>query len=78
MTATEFKAKCLAILDEIAATGETVVVSKRGRPVVQLVPAMLDGLYPQDTLRGSVKIVGDVIVPTTSPDEWDAERGHLL
>ena len=35
----EFKAKCLAILDEVAATGETVEITKRGRVVARLGPA---------------------------------------
>lgn len=38
MTATEIKAKILAVLDEVAA-GEEVVITKHGRPVARLVPA---------------------------------------
>jgi prevent-host-death family protein len=37
--ASEFKAKCLALLDEVAETRETLVVTKRGRPVAHVVPA---------------------------------------
>jgi prevent-host-death family protein len=37
--ASQFKAKCLALLDEVAATGESIVVTKRGKPVAQVVPA---------------------------------------
>lgn len=36
--ASEFRAKCLALLDEVAATGETLVVTKRGKPIAQIVP----------------------------------------
>ena len=39
IAASEFKAKCLALLDEVAATGETLVVTKRGKPVARVVPA---------------------------------------
>ncbi len=39
INATEFKAKCLAILDDVEATGNTVTVTKRGRPVATIVPA---------------------------------------
>lgn len=35
----EFKAKCLAVMDEVQATGRPVLVTKRGRPVVRLTPA---------------------------------------
>ena len=38
MTAAEFKAKCLKIMDEVAETGEPVIVTKRGKPVARLVP----------------------------------------
>jgi prevent-host-death family protein len=37
--ASEFKAKCLALLDEVAETKETLIVTKRGKPVAQVVPA---------------------------------------
>ena len=36
--ASEFKAKCLALMDEVARTGETVVITKKGAPLVELVP----------------------------------------
>ena len=39
MSASQFKAQCLAVLDEVAATGATVVVTKRGKPVARVVPA---------------------------------------
>ncbi len=39
IAASEFKAKCLALLDEVAETKETLVVTKRGKPVAQVVPA---------------------------------------
>lgn len=73
--ASEFKAKCLAILDEVYRTGEAVIILKRGRPVAQLVPAMkVKSKYPQSALLGSVKIVGDVIEPVIAAGEWEAER----
>jgi prevent-host-death family protein len=74
-TATEFKAKCLAILDEVARTGEPVVIHKRGKPVAQLVAATAveDG-YPQHRLLGTVRITGDVLAPVLSSGEWDAEH----
>jgi prevent-host-death family protein len=50
IAAAEFKAKCLALLDEVAETKEELVVTKRGKPVAKLVPA--DG--PR-SLIGSVK-----------------------
>lgn len=36
--ASEFKAKCLALMDQVARTGETIVVTKNGKPVAELRP----------------------------------------
>ncbi len=47
--ATEFKARCLALLDEVAKSGVEVVVTKHGRPVAKVVP-----IAPAPSLRGSV------------------------
>ena len=40
IAAGEFKAKCLAVMDEVQATGQPVVVTKRGKPVVRLTPVI--------------------------------------
>ena len=78
INAAEFKAKCLAILDEVARTGEAVTILKRGRPVARLVPPLPAGRgYPQDALRGTVEIHGDVMEPVLPPEVWDAVRGDL-
>ena len=48
INASDFKARCLAILDRVAATGERVVILKRGRPVAELGPASRTSAeYPQ-------------------------------
>ena len=58
--ASEFKAKCLALMDSVAATGETWVVTKNGRPVAELRPysgGRIDspfGLHPQLEIRDDV------------------------
>jgi prevent-host-death family protein len=67
MKASEFKAKCLAILDEVHETGEPVMILKRGRPVAKLVsPTRGGSLNPQDELRGSVTILGDIMEPVAT------------
>ncbi len=76
--ASEFKAKCLAILDEVERTGETVTILKRGRPVARLLPPVpAEGRYPQHALFGTVRISGDIIEPVLPAGDWDAERGEL-
>jgi prevent-host-death family protein len=59
ITATQFKARCLRLLDEVAESGEPLVVTKRGRPVVRVEPTE----RLQRDLRGSVKLL-------VSPEEF--------
>ncbi len=70
--ASEFKAKCLAIMDEVAATGEPVLVTKNGKPVAQLVPVKSKPADLFGALKGSVTIKGDIISPLNEP--WEALR----
>jgi prevent-host-death family protein len=72
--ATEFKAKCLALLDEIDDQGGTITVTKRGRPVATISPARKQGWKsPKGILAGKVKITGDIVNVDTS-GLWDALR----
>lgn len=64
-----FKAECLGLLDHVAETGATLVVTKRGRPVARLVPMERESQRP---LLGSVEFLGDVITPLG--EDWEAER----
>lgn len=78
INASEFKAKCLAILDGVAETGEEILILKRGKPVARLVPPYESAaLYPQHELKGSVVIKGDVLDPVLPAADWDAEKGEL-
>ena len=63
MAAGSFKAQCLAVMDEVRAKRETVVITKHGKPVAKLVPAdeATDAIY--NFLRGKGTITGDVISP---------------
>jgi prevent-host-death family protein len=67
MSASQFKAKCLAVLDEVAATGRPVVVTKRGKPVARVV-----SVDPVPSLLGSARILvseEEFIAPLD--DEWE-------
>jgi len=65
-----FKTNCLAIMDEVQARHETVVITKHGKPVAKLVPitAGVDDIY--DFLAGKGSVAGDVIAPALSPEDW--------
>ena len=70
--ASEFKARCLALMDEVAATREILVVTKNGKPVAELHPhfeprtAVPFGLH-----KSAVRVVGDIISPIGDAD-WEA------
>ena len=70
--ASEFKAKCLKIIDEVAASGETVVITKNGNPITELVPAKRRPNTLFGAMKGSVIYMGDVVSPVG--EEWEAER----
>jgi prevent-host-death family protein len=72
--ATEFKAKCLALLDEVSEQGGTITVTKRGRPVATISPARKQTWKsPKGILAGKVKTTGDIVHVDTSA-LWDALR----
>lgn len=77
MNASEFKAKCLAILDEVARTGDGLTILKHGKPVARLVPARTDsGEFPQVALAGTVEFLGDVEGPVLDASAWEVEQGE--
>ncbi len=71
MPAAEFKARCLAIMNEVCASGEAVVITKHGKPVAKLVPAKRDPARLFGYLSGEVRIVGDIEAPAVPPEAWD-------
>ncbi len=74
MKASEFKAKCLKLMDEVAETGREIVITKNGRPVSRLVPHIErpKSLFGID--KGKIEILGDIVEPVDV--EWDAETGR--
>ena len=68
IAAGEFKAKCLKLLDQVAEGRQTLIITKRGRPVAKLVP-----IEPEvelfGALRGSGTILGDIISPLEN--DWE-------
>jgi prevent-host-death family protein len=70
MAAGSFKVHCLKVMDEVQAKRETIVITKRGKPVVKLVPADAEKDDIFGFLKGKGKITGDVISPAISKEEW--------
>jgi len=72
MAAGSFKAQCLAVMDEVQAKRETVVITKHGRPVAKLVPADNDTDEIYNFLHGKGAVMGDIISPAI--EDWGKLR----
>ena len=70
MAAGSVKANCLAVMDEVQAKHETVVITKRGKPVAKLVPLNTETDEIYNFLAGKGTITGDIVSPAISPEEW--------
>ena len=73
ITATEFKAKCLALLDEVEERGDVLTITKRGRPVATVQRARKKRWRsPEGILAGKVKFPDDIL-NLNFTDDW-----HML
>ncbi|MEI7780599.1 MAG: type II toxin-antitoxin system prevent-host-death family antitoxin [Planctomycetota bacterium] len=70
INASVFKARCLALLDQVSRTGEELVILKRGRPVARVIPERQDRAWL--ALRGRGRFVGDPFAPVISESDIDA------
>ena len=68
--AAQFKSQCLAVMEQVAESGRPVVVTKHGKPVVQIVPAESDENEIFGFLAGKGRIVGD-IENTIPASDWN-------
>jgi prevent-host-death family protein len=77
MRASTFKAKCLKVMDDVQATGEPVIVTKRGKPVVKVVPVESENdLF--GFMAGKFKIVGDIESPVVPLKDWKITRTRKI
>lgn len=72
----EFKAKCLSILEQVEKTKTPIRITRHGKPVADVVPAVLqvERASLMGSMRNSIEIVGDIISPATDEDEWEVLR----
>ncbi len=72
IAAGEFKAKCLALMDEVQMKRTPLTITKNGKPVACLVPAPFEGEDPIfGFYAGKAKIVGDITAPLYTDEEWE-------
>jgi prevent-host-death family protein len=72
MQASVFKSRCLKVMDRVQATGEPVIVTKRGKPVVKVVPVESESGDLFGFMKGRMEIVGDIESPVVPLSDWNA------
>ena len=71
----EFKAKCLALLEQVQKTRKPIRVTRFGKPVAEVVPP--SETAPADwigSMRDSMEILGDIVSPAADEDDWEVLR----
>jgi prevent-host-death family protein len=69
IAATEFKQKCLAVLDRVGPEG--ILITKHGKPVAKLVPVESRSADLIGSLAGKIQVHGDILTTGLS---WDGEQ----
>jgi antitoxin (DNA-binding transcriptional repressor) of toxin-antitoxin stability system len=69
----EFKAKCLSLLQQVSKTKEPIRVTRFGKPVADEVQVDRNAWIGSG--HATAKILGDIVSPASEPEEWEALRG---
>ncbi len=72
----EFKAKCLALLERVNKTKQPIRITRHGKPVAEVLPPSpsADRSAWIGSLKDSMEFRGDIISPASDEDEWEALR----
>ncbi len=72
----EFKAKCLALLDQVQKTKKPIRVTRFGKPVAEVVPASPAAQEADwiGSMKDSMKVLGDIVSPANDESDWEALR----
>ncbi|MES2273635.1 MAG: type II toxin-antitoxin system Phd/YefM family antitoxin [Chlamydiota bacterium] len=70
--ASKFKARCLKLMDKVHRTKRKIIITKRNKPIAQLVPIEEDSGSFFGRMKGTIQITGDIISPID--EVWDATR----
>ena len=73
--ASEFKAKCLQLMDDVASSGEELVITKNKKPIAKLAPYHVRPKTLVGIDKGRLKITGDIISPVET--DWSADVENL-
>ena len=71
----EFKAKCLALLEQVQKTKKPIRVTRFGKPVAEVVPPSQTRTTDwMGSMKGKSKILGDIIAPASDEYDWEVLR----
>ena len=71
----EFKAKCLGLIEQVDKTRQPLRITRHGRPIAELIPAGPDRKRKfLGDMAGTVEILGDIVSPVIDLDEFEAYR----
>lgn len=72
----EFKAKCLALLERVEKTKQPIRITRHGKPIAEVIPSkpVMDRAAWIGSMKDSMEILGDIISPASDEDEWEALR----
>jgi prevent-host-death family protein len=72
----QFKAKCLELLEQVRRTRQPIRITRHGKPVAEVIPptAIVDRAAWIGSMKDSMEIVGDIISPANDEDEWEVLR----
>lgn len=76
MAISKFKATCLAAIERVRKTGRPLLITKRGKPVAQVIPPPEPEPVHQGpgSMAGRARILGDIIAPAADEEDWEALR----
>lgn len=72
--ASEFKARCLQLMQEVAQTREPLIITKNGKPIAQLGPVTMGRGQSIFGLHKGGQVLGDIVGPAVDTADWDALR----
>ena len=69
----EFKAKCLSLLDQVQKTKTPILVTRHGKPIAEVLPpSPIPQASWMGAMKDSIEILGDIISPANEPGDWEA------
>lgn len=77
MAISKFKSECLAVVERVRRTRKPIRITKRGKPVAEVQPVVDEkrkGGLPFGCMKGTGRILGDIVSPSSEPEDWDELR----